>query len=200
MRKNALIVTALLVAASCDDPTAPDATADENDDFTVTLPDGTEVSGEDAYDAAIAPQVGPIETMPPMALTVTTSSKADAGVKGGLTFGKFHISIQIDSSYLEGCVNRGFTHLMVIVENDSMPADMIELHLLAWFEGGKPCFAVMNTGFIGYGWCYKLCVSNTKSGVKLGVKDGLISAGVSTAAAAIIAIVVTPVAEIALAM
>ena len=54
MRKNAFIVTAvtaLLVAASCDEPTAPDATADENNDFTVTLPDGTEVSGEDAYDA-----------------------------------------------------------------------------------------------------------------------------------------------------
>jgi hypothetical protein len=200
MTKYALIVTALLIAACEEQPPTAVVEPEDSNDFTVTLPDGTEVEGEDAYDAAITPQVGPIETMQPMQLTVTTGGKADAGVKSGLTFGKFHISIQIDSSYLQGCVNRGFMHLKVIVENDSMPANMIELHLLAWFEGSKPCFAVMNTGFIGYGWCYKVCVSNTKNGVKLGVKNGLISAGVSTTAAAIIAMVVAPVAVVALAM
>jgi len=200
MKKNALIVFALFIAACGQTKPTVVVAADGDDDFTATLPDGTVVSGEDAYDAAIGPQVGPIETMQPMELTVTTGSKADAGVKSGLTFGKFHISVQIDSSYLAGCVNRGFMHLKIMVVNDSMPANMIELHLLAWFEGSKPCFAVMNTGFIGYGWCYKICVSNTKSGVKLGVKNGLISAGVSTAAAAIIAVVVSPIAEVALAM
>jgi len=200
MIKSALFVPVLLVVA-CDNPSrvpAPAAATDDSNDFTVTLPDGTEVSGEDAYNAAIVPQVGPIETMKPMALTVTTG-KADGGVKG-LTFGKFHVSIQVDSTYLAGCINKSFLHLKVMVENDSMPANMIELHLLAWFENSKPCFAVMNTGFIGYGWCYKMCVSNTKDGLKLGIKNGLISAGVSGTIATIIAAVVAPVSEVALAM
>ena len=87
-----------------------------------------------------------------------------------------------------------------MIENDSMPANMVELHLLAWFESSKPCFAVMNTGFIGYGWCYKACITDTKSGLKLSVKNGLISAGITGATATIIAAVISPVAELALAM
>jgi len=199
MRKRALLVPVLLIAACRDEPKEIAVSADENNNFTATMPDGTQAAGEDEYGAAIIAQIVPIDALHPVALTVTTASKKDGGGPG-LTFGKFHISIRIDSSYLEGCVNRGFTHLVVVVENDSMPAEMIELNLIAWFEGSKPCFAVMNTGFIGYGWCYKLCVTNTKGGVKLGIRNGLISAGVSTAAAALIAIVVAPVAEVALAM
>jgi len=197
MKKCALFTIVLLVA-SCDSQSRVVAvTADENGGFTATLPDGTEVAGEDAYDAAIAPQVEPIEAMRPMVFAVTTSTKADGGAKG-LTFGKFHASIEVDSTYLAGCINRGFLHLKVTVMNDNMPANMVELHLLAWFESGKPCFAVMNTGFIGYGWCYKLCVTNTKNGIKLGIKNGLISAGVSSTAATLIAILAAPVAEVAL--
>jgi len=212
MRKSALLVPLLLatacnfnppVPAAANDPSVangPSGASDETADFTATLPDGTEVSGEDAYNAAIATQVDPVETMRPMMLTVATGNKKDAGPASGLTFGKFHIAVQVDSSYLAGCVNKSFLHLKVTVENDSMPANMVELHLLAWFENSKPCFAVMNTGFIGYGWCYKACVTNTKNGLKLGIKNGLISAGVVGATATIISAVVAPVAELALAM
>jgi|GEM_PF-2504307 len=199
MRKSALLVAVLLLAACRAEPKTVAVSVDDNADFTATLPDGTEVSGEDAYNAAIANQVGPLETMQPLALSVAMANKADGGVKG-LTFGKFHIGIQVDSTYLAGCVNRSFLHLKVMVTNDNMPANMIELHLLAWFESGKPCFAVMNTGFVGYGWCYKACVTNTKDGLKLGIKNGLVSAGVSTAVAALAAVLITPVASVALAM
>jgi hypothetical protein len=198
MRKGALLVAALLVAACRDEPKTITIAADENDGFTATLPDGTVVSNEDAYNAAIASQVGPLEEMQPLSLTVSTASKDD-GVKG-ITFGKFHIGIQVDSAYLAGCVNHGFLHLKVMVQNDSMPANLVELHLLGWFEKGKPCVAIMNTGFIGYGWCYKFCVTNPKTGLKVGIKNGLIAAGVAGAAATVIAVVVAPVASVALAM
>ncbi len=206
MKKCALFFTFLLVAA-CDSknrmPAAaedPGGADDPPADFTATLPDGTEVSGEEAYNSAIAAQIDPVETMQPMMLLVSTGNKKDAGTSSGLTFGKFHVGVQVDSSYLAGCVNRSFLHLKVTVENDNMPASMVELHLLAWFENSKPCFAVMNTGFIGYGWCYKACVTNTKNGLKIGIKNGLISAGIVGATATIISAVVAPVAELALAM
>jgi len=82
MKKCALFTIVLLVA-SCDSQGRVVAVAaDENGGFTATLPDGTEVAGEDAYDAAIAPQVEPIEAMRPMVFAVTTSTKADGGAKG----------------------------------------------------------------------------------------------------------------------
>lgn len=198
MDRRALPVM-LLLAACRSEPQTAEVAVDENDGWTATLPDGTEVAGEEEYGDAIAGQVGPIESMEPLALTIKTSSKTDGGA-AGLTFGKFHVGIQVDASYLAGCVNRSFLHLKVTVQNDSMPANMVELHLLGWFDGRKPCIAVMNTGFIGYGWCYKMCMSDPKSGLKAGVKSGLIAAGVAAGTAAVIAAVVTPVASMALAM
>ena len=201
MKKSCLLFPLLLIACGPQNDlpaSGPDADATETT-WTATLPDGTQVSDMDAYAAAIANQIDPSVAVAHIDLSVATATKTDAGTKG-LTFGQFHVGIQPDASYLGGCVNRGFLHLVLTIDNANMPSAMVELHLLAWFEGGKPCFAVMNTGFIGYGWCYKACVTNTKNGLKLGIKNGLISAGVVGATATIISAVVAPVAELALAM
>jgi len=171
---------------------------DENGEVSGTLPDGTEVRGEEEYETGLASQIGPIEEMQPLALTV--SAKGTDGGARGLTVGKFRITVQPDMSYLDGCIRRSFLHLKAVIENADLPAAMAELHLVAWFESGKPCFAVMNTGFIGYGWCYKLCVENPKTALKNGIKGGLIAAGVGTGIAAIIAAVTAPVATVALAI
>lgn len=198
MKKRVLII-AVLLAACRNEPKTVEVAVDENENWSATLPDGTEVTNEEEYSTAIADQTGPIESMEPLALTIKTSNKADGGA-AGFTFGKFNVGIQVDTSYLSGCVNRSFLHLKVSVQNNKLPANMVELHLLGWFDSKKPCIAVMNTGFIGYGWCYKMCMSDPKGGLRSGIKNGLIAAGVAVGTAAIISAVVTPVASVALAI
>ncbi len=171
---------------------------DENGNVTGTLPDGTSVGNEDEYAAGIAAQTPLIEEMQPMALTVSTATP-DGGAPG-VTVGKFRISIAPDASYLDGCVRKKFMHLKVVIESSVVPAAMIELHLVVWIDNGKPCIAVMNTGFVGYGWCYKLCASNPKTAIKEGIKGGLVAAGVGATTAAVMSLILTPVTAAAFAL
>ncbi len=198
MSRSAMLSVALLAASCAFGPKETIVAVDENGAVEATLPDGTAVGSIEEYEAAIEGQVGPIEEMESFALTVTTKN-ADGGTKGA-AFGKFRVRVAVDGSYLEGCIRKSFLHLKILVENANISAPLVELHLVAFFEGGKPCFAVMNTGFVGYGWCQKVCVSNPKDGIKTALKGGMIAAGIGATTAAIMAALLAPVASVAFAM
>lgn len=199
MKKLVLLIPIILTLACQPPPRETVLSVDENGNIQGTLPDGTVVNGEEEYGAAIAAETGTIEEMQPLALTVKPVTINDGGAKG-LAFGKFRIYVQPSNEYVESCVRKKFLHLKIVVDTDEIPGAMVELHLMAWFDSNKPCFAVTNTGFIGYGWCYKVCVENPKTSLKNGIKGGLVAAGVSAAAAGIMAAVLTPIAATALAL
>lgn len=195
------ILLAVLMSASCA-PKRMETAVTVDDDGNIsqaTLPNGAVANGPDEYEAAIAEQVPPVEEMGTFALTVQ-GNPTDGGKKG-VDIGKFNISIVPDANYLNGCIRHSFLHLKIVVTNTKINMGaMVELHILAWFESGQPCFAVMNTGFIGYGWCQKMCMKDVKKGVAKTVAGGLVAAGITPVIAAIIAQVTAPVATVALAL
>jgi len=203
MRFRIIAAALSLSLASCgtrDEPKRIQATADEDGNLgQVTLPSGTVTYGADEYGAAVSAEVPPIDEMGAYYLAVQTPA-ADGGA-GGMKIGRFRIQIMPDANYLAGCINRSFLHLKIIVTADAAPGQaFVELHLLAWFESNKPCFAVMNTGFIGYGWCQKICLKDVKKGVAATVAGGLAAAGVSASIAKVSSYLIAPIATAALAM
>jgi hypothetical protein len=197
MKRNALFIPLAALLGCAPATREAQISIDGDGNLSGTLPDGTTVLNQEEYEAGIAGQVGPIEEMHPLALSVV--SVGDGGAKG-IAFSRFRISIQSDASYLEGCIRKKFLHLKIVVDGQDFPASLIELHLIGWFDGGKPCVGIMNTGFLAYGWCYKACISNPKTGLRDGIKKGLVAAGVSGTTAAIMALLVAPIATAALAM
>lgn len=197
MFRLAVLATALF-AISCTSEEREVAVAfDENGGVKATLPDGTTVTSIEEYETAIANQVETIEQMQPLALSITTANDEDGR---GVNIGKFKVRLAMDDKYLEGCIRKKFLHLKVLVENMKVPAAIVELHLVAYFDGNKPCLAVMNTGFLGYGWCQKYCVSDPKKAIKATLRGGMIAAGVGATTATIVSILVTPIATAALAI
>jgi len=200
--KMLIVLSALFAAACVGEPkTETNAEAEprepELDEVSVTFPDGTVTTNVGDFEAAAASQTPNIEEMQSFELKLTDPNK-DAGA--GIGIGNFRIQIVPDMSYLRECVQASILHLKVAIINAKVPAALLELHLVAWFQSGKPCFSVVNTGAIGYGWCQKYCVSAPKAPLKNSLKAGLISAGVSTSVAAIISALIAPVAMTALAL
>ena len=203
MRFGIIAAALSLSMAGCgtrDEDRRIQATADDDGNLIqATLPDGTVVNGPDEYEAAVSEKVPPIAEM--KAFNITVQSNGADGGPGGLKIGRFHILLMPDASYLGGCVNHSFLHLKIIVTADAAAGQpLVELHLLAWFESSKPCFAVMNTGFIGYGWCQKICIKDVKKGVTTTIAGALAAAGLSASVAKISSYLIAPVATTALAM
>lgn len=204
--KSIFVLSAFILTACVPEPTTETQTQTqtesappaEDDGMSVTFPDGTVTTNADDFETTAASQTPDLEEMQSFELTVSSSNK-DGGVRG-IGIGNFKIQLAPDMSYLRECVQASILHLKVVIINTKVPAALLELHLVAWFQSGKPCFSVVNTGAIGYGWCQKYCVSAPKAPLKNTLKAGLISAGVSTSIAAIIAALVAPVAMTALAL
>jgi hypothetical protein len=203
MQKEKLLLAALVFTALGCGVKAVETkvTVDDNGDLQqATLPDGTVAINQEEYETAMSVQVPPIEEMSAMALTVQPAT-ANTGPTAGVNIGKFRIQISPDASYLDGCVRHSFLHLKVGVTNSNIDMGaFVELHLVAWFESGTPCLAVMNTGFIAYGWCQKICMKDVKKSVAGAVAGGLVAAGVSSTVAKIVSLLTAPIAAAALAM
>jgi hypothetical protein len=176
------------------------AIADNDGNLGITtLPNGAVADGPEEYGAAIANEVPPIDEMSTYELTVQPS--ADTSGAGGIKLGKFRIRIAPDIGYLEGCIRHSFLHLKVMVTSDGVTTEpFVELHLVAWFDSGAPCLAVMNTGFVGYGWCQKFCYKDAKKNLTQAIAGGLIAAGVGASVAKVSSYLIAPVAAAAFAM
>jgi hypothetical protein len=203
MRFGIIAAALSLSVTSCgtrDEARLIQASADDDGNLgQVTLPSGTVTDGPDEYEAAVAAETPPIEEMGTYELTVKTPA-ADGGASG-MRIGRFRVRIVPDANYLSGCINRSFLHLKVTVTSDvAIDQAFVELHLLAWFEKSQPCFAVMNTGFIGYGWCQKVCLKDVKKGVATTIAGGLAAAGVSASIAKVSSYLIAPIATAALAL
>ncbi len=200
MRREIAFLAAL-AALGCGVKAAETKVAvDENGNIeSATLPDGTVVDGQ-GFEAAIAASTPGAEEMGETTFTVEASQKA-LNLGKGVDIGKFRVQILPDAGYLEGCIRKSFLHLKIAVTNTKIDMGaMVELHLVAWFDGGSPCFGVMNTGFVGHGWCQKMCMKDVKKGVSSTIKNGLIAAGVTASVATAVSLVTAPVATAALAL
>jgi hypothetical protein len=200
--RNVITLAAAIAAMGCGVKSAETrVTVDEGGNVTeATLPDGTVVSGQEAYEEGIMRSVPPVDEMGTTVIEVESSSQ-NLSLDKGVDLGKFRIQVTPDASYLDGCIRRSFLHLKVTVTNTKIDmGPMVDLHLVAWFDSSAPCFAVMNTGFVGYGWCQKICVKDVKKGVAKTLASGLVAAGVGTALAKTISLLTAPVATAALAL
>jgi len=115
-------------------------------------------------------------------------------------FGKFSVVFEPDLGYTGHCIRRHILHLKLAVENKKVPAPLIELHFVAWLEHNRPCVGVLNSSFIGNGWCQKLCWTATREDIGRMMTDGLVAAGVAGTTAAILSRVLVPIAIGALAL
>jgi hypothetical protein len=200
------LITLSVTAVGCA-PTPTHATAIEvggESGITARFPDGTVARGYGEYEAAltrIVPRADKLDTLP---MTVTDDAHPAAGPPGTqqITWmiGKFAVSIDPSFDYVGGCIRKHYLHLAVTLENKIIPAPLVELHFVAWLEGNRPCVGVMNTSFVGYGWCQKLCWTATREDVKRAIAAGLVAGGIAGTTAAILANVITPVAAVALAL
>jgi len=177
------------------------ATVDDDGNLVqATLPSGAVTNGPHEYEAAIAAETPPIEEMGTISFDVE-SSASNLSLADGVNIGKFNIRLALDSGFLAACIRHTFLHLKVVVTNSrtgEMP--LVELHMVAWFESGSPCFAIMNTSYIGYGWCQKICVKDVKKNMAGVISGALTAAGVSAAIAKISSYLIAPVAVAAFAM
>jgi hypothetical protein len=200
--RNAMLLLAALAALGCGVKAAEtNVTVDSDGNLDrATLPDGTTVSSQEEYEAAIARIVPAIEKMDGLTIDVESSSE-NLSLADGVNIGKFRIQVAPDASYLDGCIRRSFLHLKIVVTNSKIDMGaMVELHLVAWFDSGAPCFAVMNTGFVGYGWCQKVCMKDVKKSVAKTVAGGLVAAGVTATVAKVVSALAAPVATAAFAL
>ena len=198
-RMNAMkiVLLATLAAAACGSPgerTAVAEATDEND-VTVVFDNGEKASGLDEYDAIVAQNPPLVAEGRSFAITVTNP---DAGPS--VTLGKFKIRFYVSTDYLASCINQKMPHLVVELDYDPSPLPLVQIHLAGWFNGKAPCLGVLNESIIAYGFCLKVCFTNTKDGIKLTLKKTLIAAGVSGVVAGIVANLAAPVAVSALAM
>lgn len=202
-KRNAIALLAALTALGCGVPDAEThhiAVDDDGNITEATLPDGTVVSGQEAYEAAIEGTMPPVNEMSTTNIEIESSSE-NLNMSKGVDIGKFRVQISPDVSYLDGCIRHSFLHLKLMVTNSKIDmGPMIELHFVAWFDSTAPCFAVMNTGFVGHGWCQKVCVKDVKKAVAGAIGGALIAAGLKPAYSYIISRVTAPVAAAALAL
>jgi hypothetical protein len=203
--KLGIAMTALALSmAGCGVRTADkqiQATVDEDGNLDqVIMPSGAVTNGPEEFEAAVASEVPTLEEMGQISFDVESSSE-NLSLADGVNIGKFNIRLALDSGYLAACIRHTFLHLKVVVTNSKMgEMPLAELHLVAWFESGAPCFAVMNTSYIGYGWCQKYCFKDAKKGVAGAIAGGLAAAGLSATVAKVSSYLVAPVAVAAFAL
>jgi hypothetical protein len=199
-----MAVLVLVTIGCAPDPPAATVAVGGEHEVEARFTDGTVARGWDEYETAITARIPAVEQLSGYAMRVEDDPQPAAGPPGTelITWqiGKFAVSIDPDFSYIGGCVRQHFLHLRVRLENQHIPAPLIELHVTVWLEKNRPCIGVMNKSPIGYGWCQKLCWTATKQDITRAITGGLVSAGVAGTAAAIIGRVITPVAIAALAL
>jgi hypothetical protein len=172
------------------------AASGETAEYAAALPSGRVATNDREYEAAIGDEIGSLAEMQTYAISVN-AIKTDAGGRG-LSFGAFRVSVLPDLTYLASCIMRRTLHLKIIFEDGRWGMPMVEIHVLAFFSGQTPCFAIMNTGFIGNGWCQKFCMNVPKDGAKKAVSSALTAAGVGIATATIAAKLIAPILQKAL--
>jgi hypothetical protein len=204
MRYGIIAAALSLSAAGCgtrDEYRKVQAIVDDDGNLVqATLPSGAVTNGPDEYEAAIAAETPPIGEMGTISFDVESSAE-NLSLADGVNVGKFTIRLALDSGYLAACIRHTFLHLKVVVTNSRMgEMPLVELHLVAWFESGAPCFAIMNTSYIGYGWCQKYCFKDVKKGLASAIAGGLAAAGVSATVAKAASYLIAPVTVAAFAL
>jgi len=204
MRRTGVLALVLALTGCGNAPPAATVAVGGEHEVEARFADGTVTRGWDEYESAFGARVPTIEHLKDFLMRVEDDPQPAAGPPGTeqITWqiGKFAVSIDPDFSYIGGCVRQHFLHLRIRLENQRIPAPLIELHVTVWLEKNRPCIGVMNKSPIGYGWCQKLCWTATKQDITRAITSGLVSAGVAGTAASIIGRVITPVAVAALAL
>ena len=201
---SAIPLIIVLTGCAPDRPTPTAITVGGESGIVARFPDGTVARGYDEYEATLTRMVPPAAKIDTLPFTVEDDPVPAPAPPGTAQvtwmIGKFAVSIDPDFSYVGGCIRKHYLHLKLTFENKVIPAPLVELHFVAWLEANRPCVGVMNTSFVGYGWCQKLCWTATRNDLKRAVASGLTAAGIAGTTAAILANVITPVAAVALAL
>lgn len=201
--KHLAFAPLVLISLGCgvDPPKATTIQVGGEHEIDAVFPDGTRAVGYDQFEREIRRLVPPAAELDAMPIVIEDAPAVSTDPSHlRWQIGRYSVSIEPEYGYVGGCIRKHYLHLVLTFENQRIPAPLVELHLVAWLDKNQPCIGVMNTSFVGYGFCQKICWGTTKEDVKRTISQGLVAAGIGGTTAAIMARILAPATMAALAL
>lgn len=165
-----------------------------NDVPVVTFEDGTIVEGWDAYQAGVAEHIS-ASSLEDLSLSVRqwpdTTTEANLASWDFSIMG-YYVRFSAESNPLGGCINRRVPHLGIQLSRHHVRQPIVNIHVAAWSQNGRPCVGIYNSGSKGY-FCWKVC-GPSYSDIRNALAAAIVAAGVGYVMAEILASVITPIA------